>query len=153
MKFTLRIPGLAFDPPPKPSPQDEMFKAVNLYRQQNGLPALGRNPTLDRVAERRANLAIDYYSATGVLTHDDPARTGDRYFEILPTEGIASWLWAGENLALNSYPDPTPEAMRGLINSPTHRDNLLGTWDTLGIGYAWRSPNGLHCFAQIFLDE
>lgn len=39
--------------------------------------------------------------------------------------GITGWRWAGENLQMNNYADPFTIAMNRLMNSPTHRANIL----------------------------
>lgn len=150
MKFTLRLPFIASDN--SPTMQDKMAGAINVYRSLHGLPDLQRDPALDGVAQKRSELALADWEKTHILRHDNPDIEGDRYFELLPVYGIASWHWAGENLYLTNAADPVPGAMEGWQNSPSHAANLNDEWQKLGIGYSFRSPTGISVFATIFLS-
>lgn len=131
----------------------ERFNAsLTLYRASYGLPALNLSPTLGMVAKRRSELAGEYYFQSGLLAHDNPNISGDRYFELLPVYGISFWDWAGENLYLtNATGDPVQPAIDAWIASPTHNANLLGTWNDVGFGIT--SQNGFYIIASIFLDR
>lgn len=160
MAYSVRVP-VAFDgyhvapldEPPEEKVEfqaDRMFEAVNEFRAGYGLPAYVRDPGLDALAQYRAELAMADWEATGILRHDGPGG-GDRYFELLPAYGFPYYTMAGENMAVNSYPDPVAEAMQRLENSPSHRTNLLGDFTKIGIGYL--SHSGIHMFVQVFLSD
>jgi uncharacterized protein YkwD len=74
------------------------------------------------------------------------------YTELLAHFGYG-YAWAGENLALNNYSlDQAAErAMTALMNSPTHRANILADdYFRIGIGEI-STPDGRHFFTMIFL--
>lgn len=151
--FRLRIPGLAKDSTvTSPTVQDRLFAAINVHRVSLGLFPLQRDPTLEALANQRSEFALLDWEDSGILRHDDPDISGDRYFELLPVYGIPMWNWAGENLYLTNAADPVPGAMEGWKNSPSHAANLNGEWQKLGIGYSFRSPTGISVFATIFLS-
>ena len=62
---------------------------------------------------------------------------------------------AGENLAENNYnaSQTVTVANTGLMNSPTHRANILGpSYQQVGIGMAGPSASGQYVFVQLFLQ-
>jgi uncharacterized protein YkwD len=65
-----------------------------------------------------------------------------------------SWLMVGENLSYsNGYVNPVAAALRGWMNSPGHRRNILeGRYNDSAIG-AWIAPDGTIYFTQIFLRK
>jgi uncharacterized protein YkwD len=145
MRFRLRIPGLAFDGlPPEPSPQDRMFAMVNDVRILHGWKPYYRR--FDHVAQIRTDDMV----ARNYFGHTLP-EGGTAYVAAARASGIFQWDWLGENLAMNNYADPVAEAMKGLMNSPTHRANILepSAFDSLGIGVT-KHPDGRWFFAQFF---
>jgi uncharacterized protein YkwD len=65
------------------------------------------------------------------------------------------YLLAGENLARSNTITPTTVSILNdaLMNSPTHRANILEpTFDLLAVGSA-AGPGGLVTFAEIFRDS
>lgn len=93
----------------------------------------------------------EYLVASNTFQHDDPTVPGDTYHEKLIALGFTTWLWAGENLAMNNYPDPLAEALRGLMASPTHRANILARDFTHMGSWASIRPDGVFLFAFVFL--
>jgi uncharacterized protein YkwD len=65
-----------------------------------------------------------------------------------------SWLIVGENLSYsNGYINPVATAMRGWMNSPGHRRNIMdGRYNDSAIG-AWIAPDGTVYFTEIFLRK
>jgi uncharacterized protein YkwD len=65
-----------------------------------------------------------------------------------------SWLMVGENLSYsNGYVNPVAAALRGWMNSPGHRRNILeGRYNDSAIG-AWIAADGTIYFTQIFLRK
>ena len=150
MRFSLRIPFLARDTVP-PSMTERFFAAQNEARTYGGITGLAAywwNEKAARAAQARADdmVARDYFA------HKTPDGTSG-YVEELAKQDVTAFTWAGENLAANNYPasEAVERAMVTLMNSPTHRANILDqTFDSCGIGYAER-PTKVHVFVSIFL--
>ena len=122
--------------------------ATNAQRAAAGLPPYQPHDVATEVARERC----EHLVRTGTFTHDDPAVTGDTYYEKLLALGFTTWLWAGENLALNrGFSDPLAEAIRGLMASPTHRANILATDFTHMGSWAGIRGDGAYLFAFVFL--
>lgn len=89
---------------------------INKIREEYGLNPLQENPALEQAALEKAQDMIK-----------------NRYFDHFSPSGVSPWYWikkngynyhyAGENLAMNFI--DTEEVIRGWLNSPSHRDNLL----------------------------
>lgn len=133
-----------------PEWQRRWLEATNNARAAAGKSAYRPHSRLNEVARLRVEdmLAENYFGHAD--PRDDPARIDGKYNEILLQLGATTWLWAGENLAMNNYADPLTEAMRGLLASPTHRANILADdFDSMGSWSAIRA-DGLFVFATIF---
>lgn len=120
-----RVPFVAGDDT-GPSWSQRFLAAHNYERRARGLPPLLPSARLDSVAQLR----VDDMVAEGYFGHDDPRddpnRIDGKYHEILAALRITGWAWAGENLVLNNNPtDPVKRGMEQLMNSPTHRANIL----------------------------
>ena len=117
----------------------EITLLVNEERTAAGLPALTWSSALTEVATRYAT----EMATEGFFSHTSP-RTGD-VGDRLDSAGITFRL-AGENLAWG----PTVDRIHiGLMNSPTHRENILnGRFRNVGIGVV-AGPLGL-MVVQIF---
>lgn len=113
--------------------QQQGFDLVNESRAANGLPALAWSPH----AQAKAQDWADRMAATGELSHSE-LRAG---FEDVEVHAIA------ENVA---YAGSIPDAQRALMDSPPHRENILGGYDYLGVGVAHRGD--LVYVAQVFVD-
>jgi len=89
---------------------------TNEVRQQYGLPLVQEDLLLNKAAEEKArdmfkNKYFSHYSPTGVSPWDWIDKSGYNYY------------YAGENLAMNFL--DTEEVIKGWLNSPSHRENLL----------------------------
>ncbi|MEX0825374.1 MAG: CvpA family protein [Acidimicrobiia bacterium] len=112
---------------------EEIFEKVNASRVEAGLEPLRWSGDLAGVAARHAR---EMY-VEGYFAHESPrtGSVGDR----LRAAGI-SYRLAGENLALAATPN---EVHNGLMDSPGHRANILGSeFATVGIAVI-RGPLGL----------
>jgi uncharacterized protein YkwD len=161
LPFRLVIPGIASDgtePTPEPTvetqPQhivtvEERFLArINAERAAVGLEPYWWNERAAHVAQRRADdmATRDYFS------HKTPEGLSG-YVEGLRSEGVITYTFAGENLAMNNFPfgESVERAMDTLMQSSTHRANILdSTFDSVGIGWA-EGPSGVYRYVQIFL--
>ena len=123
-----------------------LFDLANKDRVQAGLPALSFDT--DALAIARARAAAQPTSSA--LTHYDGS--GKMVFaDLLGTSGLTFDL-AGENLARVAGPmSSAPEqAELGLMNSPTHRANILEpTFELLAVG-STVDARGRIVFAQVF---
>ena len=125
-----------------------LFSAVNADRAQHGLPPLEWAPQLLDIARQRAQAQVDQPS----LDHYDTS--GQLAFVVLFQESGIRYRRAGENLARIGGSDATrvQRAESALMESPTHRANILeGTYQGLAVG-AGRDSRGNSTFAQIFIN-
>lgn len=125
-----------------------MFNLVNQERAAAGLPPLVLESGLTKIARTRSQQLIDQ----GYFAHTDPYGYS-MYVELLAHFGYTSYAWAGENLAMNNYDvSESPErATKSLMNSPTHRANILANdFFRVGIGEV-TDARGRHFFTMIFL--
>lgn len=126
---------------------DRFLEAHNYERAKAGVPALRGSELLSRVAQVR----VDDMVQENYFGHVDPNNNPGKYDEIARREGLTSFAWLGENLALNNYPDPLPEAMRELMASPGHRANILsGDFDAMGAAAQIRPADAAFVFAIIY---
>ena len=136
------------------SPLDTMstqfFNDLNTDRKLAGLAPLALNSQLSALAVTRAEGLLD---KGGPLSHYD-ANGGLVLREIMDGNAIP-YKTAGENLAENNYQQAqTVEvANTGLMNSPTHRANILNPgYQQVGIGLAGPSLSGQFYYVQLFLQ-
>lgn len=99
---------------------------TNEVRQQYNLPLVREDSLLNKAAEEKAedmfeNKYFGHYSPTNVSPWDWIDKSGYDYY------------YAGENLAMNFL--DTEEVIKGWLNSPSHRENLLNK-DYKDIGIA-----------------
>jgi len=117
----------------------EVFLLTNAERTDAGLPTLSPRTELTQIAEIRANEIIQLFS------HDRP---DGRDFSTVFTDNNVSYRFAGENLAAGQR---TPsEAVRGWMNSPGHRENMLRSeYGHLGVAVTM-DGNGRLYWTQMF---
>jgi uncharacterized protein YkwD len=123
-----------------------LFHLSNQDRIRAGLPELRFD--VDALAIARTRAASQ--PAHGALTHFNPDGSV-AFADLLGDSGIGFQL-AGENLARIAGPiNAAPErAETSLMNSPTHRANILEpTYDLLAVGAAI-DAQGRVVFAQVF---
>lgn len=119
-------------------------QGINKVRQQNGLQPLQNNEKLTQVARNysRQMAEKNFFSHTGAdgSTLQDRVRAGR----------ISYWM-VGENLFTSkNVPQPVPAAIKGWMNSPGHRANILRpVFRETGIGI-WRVGNTYY-ITQLFL--
>lgn len=126
----------------------QMFELMNAERAAAGLPAYAWDASLSRIARIRGHQMIDQ----GYFGHRDPYGY-TMYAELLAYFGIGFRV-AGENLVSNGYAYDVSAslAVEGLMNSPTHRANMLDpNFTRVGVGEV-TSPGGGHYYALIFLQ-
>ena len=117
---------------------------MNADRIANGLSPLEFDPSLATVARWRS----EDMAARGYFSHDIG---GYQVFQVLRDQGV-TYRVAGENLAYNYYSseETAARAERALMESPSHRDNILRSdYTHIGIGVA-QAPDGRFLFTQLF---
>lgn len=125
----------------------ECFDVVNRQRQAHGLKPLRFSEELLEVAR--------YYSRRmaeeNFFSHTDP---DGRTVRQRVTEAGIRWRVLGENLAYsNGYINPVAVSVKGWMESPGHRKNILDSaYSEAAIG-AWISSNGTVYFTEIFLKN
>ncbi|HET7737141.1 MAG TPA: CAP domain-containing protein, partial [Tepidiformaceae bacterium] len=127
--------------------ESQMFQLMNAERAANGLPAYAYDASLSRVARIRGHQMIDQ----GYFGHRDPFGF-TMYVELLNHFGFG-FRYAGENLVMNGYAYDVSAslAVEGLMNSPTHRANMLNAGFTrVGVGEVTDGAGG-HYYTLIFL--
>jgi len=96
--------------------QDRLITLINQARQNNNLPPVSLNKTLNETANLKVNDML-----------------ANNYFEHTSPHGVAPWSWfkkagynyayAGENLAIDFA--QTDDVFSAWMASPAHRDNIL----------------------------
>lgn len=128
--------------------EQRLFNGINAERQAAGLAPYTYDSGLSIVARTRSQQMVDQ----GYFGHTDPYGYS-MYVELLAYFGYTSYAWAGENLAMNNYSNSeSPErALVSLMNSPSHRANILDTkFSRVGIGEVTH-PDGRKFYTMIFL--
>lgn len=107
--------------------QQELLATTNEYRQNAGLQPLKINDQLSHGAQEKAHdmISRDYWS------HNAPDGTTPWHFFDVAGYNYRS---AGENLAYGFATGS--ETVTAWMNSPAHRENLLGNYTDVGFGFA-----------------
>lgn len=117
---------------------EEVLRLVNQEREKKGLKALKYNASLQKAAQLRAE------ELPRKFDHVRP--DGTSCFTVLKKFGV-SYYAAGENIAAGQK---TPEkVVESWMNSPGHRQNILGNYSYLGVGFYKGGSYGYY-WAQIF---
>jgi uncharacterized protein YkwD len=126
--------------------EQALLDLTNADRARFGLPPVAFDPATLKVARLRAAAQIP----NGPLSHTNSL--GEVAFVGLLGDAGVQYSLAGENLARASAQDPgvVPRLDEALMNSPTHRANILEpSFNLLAVGAA-TGPDGRLAFAQIF---
>lgn len=133
--------------PPMSAPEYQFLAELNADRAANGLGPLAANGVLAGLARQRSQQIM----ASGSFSHYDGA--GQLIFAGLLNGVGFPYAFAGENLAENNYAwgQSLDVANGELMNSPTHRANILNTrFNEVGVGIAGPGPGGRFYYTQIF---
>jgi len=134
---------------PRPSHQvtirnieQQVFELVNQYRVDRGLSPLQLDDRISAYARQHSEAIATRQISFG---HGGFSQRVDRIGREIRYRRI------GENVAFNQgMMSPAQRALRGWLNSSTHRDNLGGRYDLTGIGVARDRAGGFY-ITQIFL--
>ncbi|NLK71452.1 MAG: SafA/ExsA family spore coat assembly protein [Clostridiales bacterium] len=129
-----QAPGRAFE--------QEVIRLVNEERAKAGLKPLTENWELSRVARFKSeDMATKKYFSHTSPTYGSP-------FTMMKNFGIR-YSYAGENIAYGQK--SAAEVMKGWMNSPGHRQNILNSnYTQIGVGYVQNS-NGTPYWTQMFI--
>ncbi|BDF33973.1 hypothetical protein CE91St62_20380 [Lachnospiraceae bacterium] len=116
-----------------------MVALVNAERAKEGLPALKMAEDISRAALVRAKETEISFSHT---------RPDGRGFNTALTEQGVQFRGAGENIA---WGQKSPqEVMKGWMNSPGHRANIMNSrYTTIGVGH-YQNQKGTNYWTQLF---
>ncbi len=132
--------------PMETGPESAMVDLTNADRAGNGLAALSFDPSLLDIARQRAAAQLN----SSPLSHYDAS--GQLAFVGLLANASVDYTLAGENLARTTGSDPATLARveQALMNSPTHRKNILEpSFNEVAIGVESDS-SGRVAFAEIY---
>jgi len=145
-----RPPARRARPAPRPFPirplaelEATVLAQVNEVRRKHDLEPLKENPKLMEVARDFSR----QMAAGRFFSHTSP--TGQTVMDRVRAAGL-SYRLVGENLFKSvNLADPAPRAVRGWMDSPGHRENILrpGFTET-GVG-VWRDGKTYY-FTQVF---
>ena len=134
--------------PSGPTATPAVVALFNRDRAAAGQPPLTESLVLDVIASTRARQMV-----TDGLTHIRPGRTVMAATELLQQNGV-TYTWNGENIFWAGGPpfdDAVADAEAWWMNSPEHRDNILGShFRQVGIGTA--IDGGRMYIAAVFTD-
>ena len=123
--------------------EEEVLRLVNIERAKVGAPPLRKEAPLSMAARTRAREQEILFS------HTRP--DGSSWLTVLLEYGVNFWS-AGENLFVGPT---TPEAaVRGWMNSPGHRENMLNpNFTRMGVGHHWSGDSQfVNHWAQLFAN-
>jgi uncharacterized protein YkwD len=112
---------------------DEVVKLTNQFRRRNGLKPLTQNAKLTEAAQLHSqNMGVqDFFDHYG--------RDGSTPFQRITAAGY-QYFFAGENIAAGYF--KPKEVMKGWIDSPGHRANLLNpNFKEIGVGYHYQAQD------------
>jgi len=127
--------------------EQDCLREVNHQRVARGLAVM----EIDRSVLVVARAYSRQMAEEGFFSHVDPEGVDVR--QRLEKARI-KWLMVGENLSYsNGYVNPVATSLRGWMDSPGHRRNILeGRYNASGIG-VWIAADGTVYFTEIFLRK
>ena len=127
--------------------EQDCLREVNHQRVARGLAAMEPDRNVLTVARAYSREMAE----EGFFSHIDPEGLDVR--QRLEKARI-TWRMVGENLSYsNGYVNPVAISLRGWMDSPGHRHNILeGRYNASAIG-AWIADNGTVYFTEIFLQK
>ena len=126
----------------------EVFELINRKRAQNNLQQLIWSERAARAARLHSkNMAsFNFFSHIGLDGKSVDGRAN--------SVGLSNWRKIGENIAYNrGYSAPAEQVVERWMNSPAHRQNLLGGgWKESGVGITI-TFDGKYYFTQVFIKS
>jgi uncharacterized protein YkwD len=120
-----------------------IFDRINKYRQSKNLPPLAFDPIVAATAKAHS----EDMARKSILSHDG---FHERFESVSEAMSVQS---AAENVATNrGYNDPEIVAIQSWLDSPGHHHNIVGRYDTTGIGIV-QNAKGEYYFTQLFVRK
>ncbi len=120
-----------------------IYDRINQYRQSKNLPPLAFDPIVAATAKAHS----EDMARKSILSHDG---FHERFESVSEAMSVQS---AAENVATNrGYADPEIIAIQSWLESPGHHHNIVGRYNTTGIGIVQNS-RGEYYFTQIFVRK
>ena len=155
-QFPLRLPQVNTRSSSQPTPRTkaqspataqmeaQVYQRINEIRQKQGLSKLRHNEKLAQVARNYSQQMAE----KKFFSHTSPK--GDTMVQRVKSAGIF-YIMLGENLFMcTNAPQPVPLGVKGWMDSPGHRENILRPeYRETGIG-VWRKGNSYY-FTQLFM--
>jgi uncharacterized protein YkwD len=129
--------------------EQQLIDLTNADRASNGIAPVVFDADALPIARERAEMQLGSQS----LNHYDAS--GQLIFAELLSQANLLYSLAGENLARAASSDPTVTVRveQALMQSPTHRKNILEkTFHRLAIGAATDAATGQIAFAEVYRD-
>jgi uncharacterized protein YkwD len=129
--------------------EQQLVALTNQARANAGRRSLRVDSALTSIARWRSKDMID----RNYFSHSIPP-SGKSVFNVMSERGYCFNL-AGENIGWNTYPDDvaTAQIHQMFMDSPSHRENILGrAWDVIGVG-AYKGPSGKKMWTVLFADK
>ena len=123
-----------------------IFGLLNEVRAENGLSPLVWDDQVAELARVHSQNMADYkffsHRDTDGMTVDGRAES----------YGLTAWRGIGENIAtMRGQSDPAAIAVKTWMQSPGHRQNILGgRWNESAVGVA-QAQDGAYYFTQVFM--
>lgn len=139
-----QLPNSVAQSPATARDEAQVRQRINEIRQQNGLNKLKNNEKLAQVARNYSQ----QMARENFFSHVSPG--GSTLSQRVRAGGIFYWV-VGENLFKSTNaPQPVPLAVKGWMDSPGHRANILRSeYAETGIG-VWREGNTYY-ITQLFM--
>lgn len=125
--------------------EEQVFQAINRIREEHHLLPLSAAKDLGAIARLHSqDMAVRAY-----FSHVSPE--GDSLRTRITRNGITNWNRIAENIAMNyGYGDPVSIAVKGWLESPGHRHNIMDENLTeTGIGVAMDAKGRIY-LTQLF---
>ena len=128
--------------------ENEIYNLINNERRKKGLSELDRDENLTKLSRSYSKKM----AKESFFSHYD--REGNSVVERAEDANIEGWSKIGENLFYcEGYDDFDVLAVRGWMNSPEHRRNILDRqFTSTGIGIA-QSRDGRIYITQVFIKR
>lgn len=128
--------------------ENEIYNLINIERRKKGLSELDWDARLTQLARSYSKKM----AKESFFSHYD--RDGNSVVERALNSNVKGWSKIGENLFYSEgYGDFDSLAVRGWMNSPDHRRNILDRqFTTTGIGIA-QSRDGRIYITQVFIKR
>lgn len=121
--------------------ENELVRMINEVRAEQGLlPLIQRNELVLCARQHSENMAKKIVS----FSHDGFDERAEQMKKVLKLKSF------GENVAYSlNYGNPLKTALKGWMNSPGHKKNILGNFNATGIGIAY-NKDGYCYITQLF---